>query len=92
MAENQVLGTDEADRAQQGNHHMYPRQQSSSITQRSGRSTIIVDHQPETFRPVALPALAAAVQAVAATPKSARTRLLSSAISARFEHEDTPLS
>ncbi|MCI9879449.1 MULTISPECIES: hypothetical protein [Methylobacterium] len=52
----------------------------------------MVDQQAETFRPVALPALAAAVQAVSATRKSARTRLLSSAVSARFEHEDTPLS
>jgi hypothetical protein len=71
---------------------MHPRQQTSGTARRSDRSTIIVDHHAETFRPVALPALAAAVQAVSTAQKSARTGLLSGTRSARFEHEDTPLS
>ncbi|MCJ2047448.1 hypothetical protein MKK58_23330 [Methylobacterium sp. J-078] len=44
------------------------------------------------LRPVALPALAAAVRVVTASRKSARTSLLSGTRDARFEHEDTPLT
>jgi hypothetical protein len=70
---------------------MYPRQQTSSTARRSDRSTIIVDHQAETLRPVALPALAAAVRVVSTAQKATRTGRVSSPRSARFEHEDTPL-
>jgi hypothetical protein len=79
-------------RAQQELRVMYPRQQTARPAQRSDRPSSIVDHRTETFRPVALPALAAAVQAASATRKQARTALLSSTRSTRFEHEDTPLS
>lgn len=71
---------------------MYPRRQTSSQAQRSGRSSIMVDHQAETFRPVALPALAAAVQVTATARKSDRSVIVSGPRSSRFEHEDTPLS
>lgn len=69
---------------------MAPRQQTSRSDQRSGRSTMIVDHRSDALRPVALPALAAAMRAATTTRKSARTSLLSGTHASRFEHEDTP--
>lgn len=68
---------------------MAPRQQTSRSDQRSGRSTMIVDHRSDAQRPLALPALAAAMRAATTTRKSART-LLSGTHASRFEHEDTP--
>lgn len=69
---------------------MAPRQQTSRRDQRSGRSTIIVDHRAEALRPVALPALAAAVRAATPAHPSARAALLAGTGPSRFEHEDTP--
>lgn len=71
---------------------MYPREHSSRRDQRSKPSTIISGQPDAVLRPVALPALAAAVRVVTASRKSARTSLLSGTRDARFEHEDTPLT
>lgn len=71
---------------------MYPREQSQRRDQRSKPSTIIAGHPGETLRPVALPALAAAVRVTGAARKSVRTSLTSGTRLARFEHEDTPLT
>jgi hypothetical protein len=71
---------------------MYPREQSSRRDQRSKPSTIISGEPGAVLRPVALPALAAAVRVVAAPRKSTRTSLLTGTRDARFEHEDTPLA
>jgi len=77
-------------RVQQDSLSMYSRHQTTPLDQRSDRPAGIVDHRTETFRPVALPALAAAVQAAARKP--ARTSRANATHAARFEHEDMPLS
>lgn len=68
---------------------MQSREQTENPTSsRSDRRSIVPDRDATTLRPVALPALAAAVRG-AAPVKRARG---DAQVSARFQHEDTPLA
>ncbi|NEU11508.1 hypothetical protein G3T14_05125 [Methylobacterium sp. BTF04] len=78
-------------RAQQDTRSMYsPEQTRNAATSLSDRRSIVPDRDAETYRPVALPALAAAVRS-AATAKTATREARNARISVRFPHEDTPL-
>lgn len=71
---------------------MYPPEQTqNAATSRSDRRSIVPDRDAGMFRPVALPALAAAVRGVA-TAKDPARGARKTGIPVRFEHEDTPLS
>lgn len=68
---------------------MQPREQTETqISSRSDRCSIVPDRDATALRPVALPALAAAVRGAASAKRTRRDPQLS----ARFQHEDTPLA
>lgn len=70
---------------------MYPPEQTqNAATPRSDRRSIVPTRDTE-LRPVALPALAAAVRG-ASSIKAAARRTRDTQLSVRFEHEDTPLA
>lgn len=69
---------------------MYPSQQSQGDATPSERRRTDQDHERDGFRPVALPALAAAVRS-AATAKPAARKVEAVSASTRFLHEDAPL-
>ena len=69
---------------------MYPSQQSQGDATQSERRRTDSELERDGFRPVALPALAAAVRR-SVTPKPAAGVRESSPLSTRFLHEDAPL-
>lgn len=69
---------------------MYPSQQSHGDAAHSERRRNDLDLERDGFRPVALPALAAAVRIGAVAKQTAR-KAESEASSTRFLHEDAPL-
>lgn len=71
---------------------MQPREQTQNAADsRSNRRSIVPDRQTDAVRPVALPALAAAVRGVTNMKDKARDAR-ATAMALRFEHEDTPLA
>lgn len=69
---------------------MQSREQTETRASRSDRRSIVPDRDAVTFRPVALPALAAAVRGASVEETRRKARAL--AASGRFEHEDMPLA
>ncbi len=69
---------------------MYPPQQSQGDAARTERRPNGQDLERDGFRPVALPALAAAVR-IGATAKQTAPKTSSAAGSTRFLHEDAPI-
>ena len=68
---------------------MFPASQSNTVALQPGRGASIDAQDREGFRPVALPALAAAVHVAASAAKSARDKLLARKPKP-FVHEDDP--
>jgi hypothetical protein len=67
-----------------------PDQNQSPAPALDRRSTTTTGRSTESFRPVALPALAAAVLVSAVAGKAMAARAKAARIAARFEHEDAP--
>ena len=68
---------------------MCPASESNDVALHPGRGAPSVGQDREGFRPVALPALAAAVHVAASAAKAARDKLLARA-PRPFVHEDDP--
>lgn len=69
---------------------MFPASQSNNVALQPGRGASVDAQDREGFRPVALPALAAAVHVAASAAKAARDRLLLARKPKPFVHEDDP--
>jgi len=69
---------------------MYAPDQTQSAAPDLDRRTPASGRVAESFRPVALPALAAAVLVSALAGKAVATRAKAARMAARFEHEDAP--
>ncbi len=67
-----------------------PSRTSTFAAEPGGSATVTVAGARENFRPVALPALAAAVHVNAAAVKAARVKA-QARMAARFVHEDEPV-
>ncbi|SFL62903.1 hypothetical protein [Methylorubrum salsuginis] len=68
---------------------MYAPSRTSSFAIQSGTARVSVTEDRESFRPVALPALAAAVHVNAAAVKAARAKAAGKVF--RIVHEDEPV-
>ncbi|GJD29919.1 hypothetical protein PMNALOAF_1161 [Methylobacterium adhaesivum] len=69
---------------------MYAPDQNQSPAPALDRRSTTTGRSTESFRPVALPALAAAVLVSAVAGKAMAARAKAARIAARFEHEDAP--
>lgn len=69
---------------------MFSASQSNDVALQSGRGMSVDAQDREGFRPVALPALAAAVYVASSAAKSARDRRLLARKPKPFIHEDDP--
>ena len=69
---------------------MYAPDQNQSAAPALDRRSTASGRLTEGFRPVALPALAAAVLVSAVAGKAVAARAKAARIAARFEHEDAP--